>query len=54
MGGLNESRIVFCDNRDGMVIQSLCCAQSFLVTGEGWWCVLVELGWFGFWGSLGF
>ena len=27
-----------------MVIQSLCCAQSFLVTGEGWWCVLLNWG----------
>ena len=55
MGGLNESRIVFFVitlfwfNRDGMVIQSLCCAQSFLVTGEGWWWLVWVLGSLGFW-----
>ena len=38
--------LYFCDNRDGMVVVVVLCSL-ILVTGEGWWCVLVELGWFG-------
>ena len=31
MGGLNESRIVFCDNRDGMVVIGM-----RMLCREGW------------------